>query len=127
MNTKMFLNLPVKSLEVTTEFYGKLGFKFDPNYTDEKGTCMVISDDIYIMFLTESSFKSFTKKEIPNSNSMAQCIVALMVDSKEEVDKIVGQALAAGASQHNYDEDISSMYVRSFNDPDGYLIEIFSA
>lgn len=127
MNTKMFLNLPVKSLEVTTEFYRKLGFKFDPNYTDEKGTCMVISDDIYIMFLTESFFKSFTKKEIPNSNSMAQCIVALMVDSKEEVDKIVDQALAGGASQYDYDVDVSSMYVRSFNDPDGYLIEIFSA
>lgn len=126
MNLKLFLNVPVKSLGVTIKFYEELGFEFDPNFTDEKSACMIINSDSYIMFLRDFFFQSFSKKEIPDTKNMAQCIIALMVDSKTEVDKIFDKALKLGANPHNYEEDVGSMYVKSFIDPDGYLIELFS-
>lgn len=126
VNAKIFLNLPVKSLEVTREFYEKLGFKIDPNVTDEKSIGIVISEDIYIMFLKESFFKSFTKKEIPDFKNMAQCIVSLKVDSQLVVDTIVDRAVEVGAIENDYAGDVSSMYIRSFSDPAGHMFEIFS-
>ncbi|MEI7883786.1 MAG: VOC family protein [Clostridia bacterium] len=125
MNTKIFLNLPVKSLEITTKFYTKLGFEFNPEYTNEKATCMVINDMIYIMFLTEQFFTSFTKKDIPDTKNMAQCIVALSVDSRLEVDRLVDLAFEAGAGVYNETQDLGFMYSRSFSDPDGHMVEIF--
>ena len=125
MNAKIFLNLPVESLERTTKFYEKLGFTFNSDFTDEKGTCMVVSDEIYIMFLTERFFKSFTKKEIPSPHKMPQCIVALSVDSRAEVDRLVNLAFEAGAGEYYNIADMESMYLKSFSDPDGHLIEIF--
>lgn len=125
MNTKIFLNLPVKSLGITTEFYAKLGFEFNPEYTNEKATCMVINDMIYIMFLTEQFFTSFTKKDIPDAKNMAQCIVALSADSRAEVDRLVDLAFEAGAGVYNETQDLGFMYSRSFSDPDGHLVEIF--
>ena len=125
MNTKIFLNLPVKSLEVTTKFYQKLGFEFNQAYTDDKATCMVINDMIYTMFLTEHYFTSFTKKEIPDTKNMAQCVVALSADSRVEVDRLVDLAFEAGAGEYNEPQDLGFMYTRSFADPDGHLVEIF--
>lgn len=125
MNTKIFLNLPVKSLVVTTKFYTKLGFDFNPEYTNDKATCMVVSDMIYIMFLTEEFFTSFTKKDIPDTKNMAQCIVALSADSRVEVDRLVDLAFEAGAGMYNETQDYGYMYSRSFSDPDGHLVEIF--
>ena len=125
MESKIFLNLPVKSLEVTTTFYTRLGFEFNQEYTDEKATCMVVNDMIDVMFLTESYFKSFTKKEIPDTKNMAQCIIALSAASRAEVDRLVDLAFEAGAGVYNETQDLGFMYSRSFSDPDGHLIEIF--
>lgn len=126
MNAKIFLNLPVKSLKVTREFYEKIGFKADLNITDEKSIGIVINENIYTMFLKESFFKCFTKKEIPDFKNMAQCIVSLKVNSQLAVDTIVDRAVEVGAIENDYAGDVSSMYVRSFYDPDGHMFEIFS-
>ncbi len=64
MTTKIFVNLPVKDLNKTVEFFTKLGFKFNPQFTDENATCMIIGDDIFVMLLVEKFFKTFTKNEI---------------------------------------------------------------
>jgi uncharacterized protein len=61
MTTKIFVNLPVKDLDKTVEFFTKLGFKFNPSFTDENATCMIIGDDIFVMLLVEKFFKTFTK------------------------------------------------------------------
>ena len=66
MTTKIFVNLPVKNLNRAIEFFTKLGFKFNPQFTDKNATCMVISEDIFVMLLVEDFFKTFTKKEICN-------------------------------------------------------------
>lgn len=86
---------------------------------------MVINDMIYIMFLTEQFFTSFTKKDIPDAKNMAQCIVALSTDSRAEVDRLFDLAFEAGAGAYNETQDLGFMYSRSFSDPDGHMVEIF--
>ncbi len=85
---------------------------------------MVVNESIYVMFLTEAYFKSFTKREIPDTKSTAQCIIALSTNSKAEVDRLVDLAFDAGAGVYNETQDLGFMYSRSFSDPDGHLVEI---
>src|SRR5690606_28861953 len=87
--------------------------------------CMVISDDIYAMLLTEQRFKDFTPKQIADAHKTTEVLTALSFDSREQVDKLVDTALEAGATKAREPEDHGFMYCRSFNDPDGHIWEIF--
>jgi predicted lactoylglutathione lyase len=95
MSTKIFVNLPVKDLGKLIDFFTELGFSFNPQFTDDNATCMVISDDIYAMLLMEPFFKSFTNKEIVDATKSTEVILALGVDSRQRVDELVDKALAA--------------------------------
>ncbi|CAN5766063.1 hypothetical protein BH20PSE1_BH20PSE1_25660 [soil metagenome] len=77
MATKIFVNLPVKDLNKSVEFFTKLGFKFNPQFTDETATCMIVSDDIFVMLLTEAKFKTFTPKEICDATKSTEGLVCL--------------------------------------------------
>ncbi|AUH41989.1 VOC family protein [Streptomyces sp. CMB-StM0423] len=125
MPHKIFVNLPVKDLDRSMAFFTALGYTFDENFTDENATCLVISDGIYAMLLTEPFFKGFTKKEIADAGTSTEAILALSVDSREAVDEIVDKALAAGGGVANEPNDQGFMYGRSFLDPDGHQWEIF--
>jgi len=125
MSTKIFVNLPVKDLGKSIDFFTALGFSFNPQFTDENAGCLVISDDIYAMLLVESFFKSFTKKDIADATKTTEAIVALGVESRERVDELVDKALAAGGLPSNDTNDQGFMYGRSFQDPDGHLWEVF--
>ena len=125
MSTKIFVNLPVKDLRKSIDFFTALGFSFNPQFTDENAGCLVISDDIYAMLLVESFFKSFTKKDIADATKTTEAIVALGVESRERVDELVDKALAAGGLPSNDTNDQGFMYGRSFQDPDGHLWEVF--
>ena len=70
MATKIFVNLPVKNLNKTIEFFTKLGFKFNPQFTDENATCMIVGEDIFVMLLIENFFKTFTKKQISDTSKI---------------------------------------------------------
>ncbi|PJN87715.1 VOC family protein [Bacillus sp. mrc49] len=122
---KIFVNLPVKDLDASIQFFTKVGFAFNEQMTNENATCMVISESIYVMLLVEDYFKTFTKMEIPNSETSAEAIVALSVNSKQEVDEVVNRALNAGAQPYNEAIDHGFMYGWSFRDLDGHLWEIF--
>ncbi len=124
MSTKIFVNLPVKDLGKSIDFFTELGFSFDPQFTDENAGCLVISDDIYAMLLVESFFKSFTKKEVVDATKSTEAITCLGVDSREQVDELVDKAFAAGGSPSNDTMDYGFMYGRSFQDPDGHLWEV---
>uniref|UniRef100_UPI003F693650 VOC family protein n=1 Tax=Pedobacter panaciterrae TaxID=363849 RepID=UPI003F693650 len=89
MATQIFVNLPIKDLNRSVEFFTKLGYTFNPKFTDEKATCMIISDTIYIMLLTEPFFQTFTKKEIVDAHKAVECSICLSADSKEGVDEMV--------------------------------------
>lgn len=125
MGTKVFVNLPVKDLDESKEFFAKIGFSFNLQFTNKNAACMVISEDNYAMLLVESFFKTFTKKEIVNAKQSTEVLVALSAESKENVDKMLHAALAAGAKEANEPQDHGFMYGRSFEDLDGHIWEIF--
>jgi predicted lactoylglutathione lyase len=123
---QIFVNLPVKNLNKTVDFFSKLGFKFNPVFTDENATCMVISADIYVMLLVETFFKSFIPdKQICDSKRSAEVLVALSAGSRKEVDELVGKAVAAGGSEYRQTQDYGWMYGRAFQDINGHIWEIF--
>ena len=121
---QIFVNLPVKDLKKSIEFFTNVGFEFNANFTDESATCMIIGDNIYAMLLVEERFQSFINKEISNAANTAEVIVALSVDSREEVDTIVQAALDAGAKPYNDPQDHGFMYGWSFQDLDDHLWEV---
>lgn len=120
MVTQIFVNLPVKDLNRSVAFFTKLGYTFNPKFTDEKATCMIISDTIYIMLLKETFFQTFTKKEIVDAHKAAECSIALSADSKDAVNEMVDKAEAAGATIPNPASDYGFMYQHSFEDLDGH-------
>jgi predicted lactoylglutathione lyase len=124
MATQIFMNLPVRDLDRSVQFFTALGFKFNQDYTDENATCMVINDDAFVMLLVEKFFKTFTAKEIVDATSATEAIMAFSVDSREEGDQMVGKALAAGGSESQPVQDYGFMYSHSFQDPDGHLWEV---
>ncbi|UFJ40908.1 VOC family protein [Brevibacillus humidisoli] len=121
---KIFVNLPVKDLNRTMDFFSKVGFEFNPHFTDEKAACMVISDHIFAMLLVEEFFQTFTKKEICDATKSTEVLVALSAESKEQVDEIVNKALAAGATPSKDPVDHGFMYEWGFQDIDGHLWEL---
>ena len=95
MTTKIFVNLPVKDLNKTIGFFTKLGFTFDPQFSDANATCMIVSEDIFVMLLVEKFFKTFTKKEICDTTKNTEVIVALSAESREKVDEMINKAIDA--------------------------------
>ena len=121
---KLFVNLAVSDLERSVEFFRALGFSFDPRFTDETATCMVVSDEAFVMLLVENRFRDFTKKQIADATTQTEAIVAFSAESRDEVDRLAEKALAAGASPANDPIDMGFMYGRSFHDIDGHLWEV---
>ena len=124
MSTKIFVNLPVKDLNRSIDFFTKLGYSFNPQFTDETATCMVITEDIYVMLLTEAKFKEFTPKEVADASKTTEVLTCLSAESKDAVNKLVDKALAAGATETRDPQDYGFMFGRSFNDLDGHIWDI---
>lgn len=125
MATKIFVNLPVKDLKKSMDFFTHLGFSFNPQFTDEKAACLVISENsIYAMLISEPFFKTFTKKEISDAKKTTEVLLAIDAESREEVDTMVKRALEAGGSVYMNPQDHGWMYGHSFADPDGHQWEV---
>jgi uncharacterized protein len=124
VTTKIFVNLPVKDLNKTIEFFTKLGFKFNPQFTDENATCMIVGEDIFVMLLVETFFKTFTRKEICDTSKNTEVIVALSVEGREKVDQMIKKAIEAGSRESREPQDHGWMYGRSFEDINGHLWEV---
>src|SRR5687768_16412961 len=125
MPYKVFVNLPVKDVEKTVDFFTRIGFEFNPQFTDENAACMVLSDDGYVMLLREDFFRTFTVKDLPDYAARTGSIVALSVDSREATDELVAKALEAGGQPATDPQDMGFMYSRNFHDLDGHLWEVF--
>jgi len=125
MATQMFVNLPVKDLARSKEFFGKLGFAFNPQFSDENAACMVVSDQNFVMLLTEAYFKQFTPKTIADAKKSTEVLVALSRENREAVTDIVAKAVAAGGSTHADPKDDGFMYQHGFQDLDGHMWEVF--
>jgi uncharacterized protein len=124
MTNQIFVNLPVENLGSTVEFFKKLGFSFNPQFTDENATCMIISDNIFGMLLVEKFFKTFTKKEICDTTKDTETIIALSAQSRQKVDEMINNVIEAGGKESREPQDHGWMYGRSFEDINGHLWEI---
>lgn len=124
MARKIFVNLAVEDLDKSVEFFTKLGFTFDPRFTDESATCMIVSDEAFVMLLAESRFKDFTKKQLADPTTHTEAILAFSAESRAQVDELADKALESGGSPANDPMDHGFMYGRSFDDPDGHLWEV---
>ena len=121
---KMFVSLPVRDLKQSMDFFGKLGFSFNPQFTDEKAACVIIGEDAYVMLLTEAFFRTFTRKELCDTSKYSEGLFALSCNSRAEVDEMVKTAIAAGGKHAVDPQDHGFMYGWSFYDLDGHHWEV---
>ena len=120
----VYINLPVKDLNITRDFWTSLGFSFNEQFSDDKALCLVLNEGkIYSMLITHEFFTTFTNRSIADS-STTQVLIAIEVDSKTEVDEIIKLALAHGGSRYRDGVDSGWMYYDSFADPDGHQWEV---
>jgi uncharacterized protein len=121
MPTMTFINLPVKDLAKATTFFTELGFAFDPQFTDENATRMIISEETSVMLAAEPFFQGFiAPQDVADTSTSREVVVGLSADSREQVDDLVGKALAAGAEDLGEAQDDGFMYMRGFRDLDGH-------
>ncbi|WP_413287695.1 VOC family protein [Bdellovibrio sp. HCB337] len=122
----IFINLPTTNLERSKAFYQAIGFTYNPQFSDETGICMVLSETIFVMVLTHPKWKQFTTKTIPDAKTSAQVMLAISSDSKSNVDAIVKKAAQAGGKADPLPaQDLDFMYGRIFEDPDGHIWESY--
>jgi len=124
MPQKIFVNLPVRDLKKSMDFFGKLGFSFNTQFTDDTAACMIISEDIYVMLLTEGKFKTFTPKQICDATKSTEVLVCLSSASRDGVKEIVRKAVAAGGTTYKEPQDHGFMYGHGFQDLDGHVWEL---
>lgn len=123
---QIYVNLPVKDVQRSRQFFGALGFEFDEQFSNENAACVVFNDNAFAMLLGEPFFRRFIDDEIADPGQGTEVINALSAGSREEVDRLMARALEAGATEHTPREpvEMEQMHVRSFKDPDGHLWEI---
>ncbi|WP_343160925.1 VOC family protein [Dyella sp. S184] len=114
------MNLPVADLPKSQAFFKALGFSQNLQFTDDTGTCIVVSDTISVMLLTHARFRDLTPRAICDTSKAVEVLLNLRCESRDEADGLVAKALAAGGSTHDEPEDYGFMYSHSFVDPDGH-------
>jgi predicted lactoylglutathione lyase len=124
MATKIFVNLPVKDLNRSVAFFTKLGYTFNPYFTDENATCMVVTEDIYVMLLVEPYFQSFTKKDIPDTSKTSEVTICFSAESRTEVEEYIKKAFDAGGEFVKEPQEYPFMYGDSYADLDGHIWEV---
>ena len=123
MTNKVYINLPVKDLKRSVAFFTHMGFRFNPRFTDENGTCMIVSDTIYVMLLIEKFFKTFINQKVADASRTSEVIISLEVEKKEEIEELLNKAIQAGGKA-TISEDYDWMKDRGFTDIDGHHWEL---
>jgi predicted lactoylglutathione lyase len=123
MSRMIFVNLPVADLARATRFYEAIGLTRNPQFSDDSGTCMVLSDLISVMLLTHDKFRFFTPKDVADAHRTSEVLLCISCDSREAVDAMAEAALATGGREPRDKQDHGFMYGRSIEDPDGHIWE----
>ncbi|MDU7469884.1 MAG: VOC family protein [Serratia marcescens] len=121
MATQIFVNLPVRDLPASMAFFTRLGFTFNPQFTDDTAACMVVSDTIYVMLLTHDKFRGFTPNPIGDAKQATEVLVCLSQPSRAAVDELVRKAVAGGGNTYHPPRDYGVMYGHGFQDLDGHI------
>ena len=124
MHKQIFVNLAVNDLPRSKAFFESLGLTFNPQFTNDKGACLVISEHIYAMLLVKDFFKTFTDKAIVDTDKATEVLLCLSCESRAEVDAVVAKAVAAGGKTPRPKQDYGFMYSHGFEDPDGHTWEL---
>ena len=125
MNKQIFVNLPVRDLDKSKAFFEALGYRFNAQFTNEHGACMVIAEgSIHAMLLTQAFFKTFIDKPIAQATEATGVLICLSCESRTEVDELVAKAIAAGGRTPRPPQDHGFMYGHAFEDLDGHLWEL---
>ncbi len=122
---KLFVNIPVRDLQRSIDFFETLGFAFNTQFTDATATCMLVGEDAYFMLISTERFKEFSKRPVGDSQKETNALFAISVDNRDEVDTFVNKALTAGGSRAADPQDHGFMYAWSFYDIDGHHWEVF--
>lgn len=122
---QLFVNLPVADLNRAVDFFAALGFSFNPQFTDDKAACLVVSEQIQVMLLARPFFAGFTKKPVADARAATEVLLALSCETRDEVDALVAKAVAAGATTPIESRDHGVMYQHGFEDLDGHQWEVF--
>ena len=125
MPKAIYLNLIVEDLKRAKVFFEALGFSFNKQFTNDEAAAMVISETINVMLHTQESIKRFTRKELVDSKTQTEALIALQLDSKQEVDALIEKAIKAGANEYREADRYDFMYARTFEDLDGHIWEAF--
>jgi uncharacterized protein len=120
VSRQIFINLPVADLPRSMAFFKALGFSHNPQFSDDNGSCIIVSDTIFVMLLTHARFRDFTPKAVCDTSKAVEVLLTISCESREQVDGLVARALAAGGSTYDKPEDHGFMYTHSFVDPDGH-------
>jgi predicted lactoylglutathione lyase len=124
MTSKIFINLPVKDVQKSMEFYTKIGFGNNPQFTNEFAACMTLNETMFVMLLNYEHFQNFTKKEIADAKKTTQVLLAIEVESIDKVKELVAIAKQAGGDIYMEPADHGWMYQHSFADLDGHQWEL---
>lgn len=125
MVKQLFVNLPVEDLNKSINFFKSLGFNFNAKFTDDTAACLVLGSMFYAMLLTKPKFKEFTKKPISDAKKQTEVLLALQLNTREDVDAMISKAISLGASLYAEAQDYGFMYQHSFEDLDGHQWEVF--
>ena len=125
MATQIFVNLPVKDLKRSVAFFTALGYTFNPQFTDENATCMIVSEEhIYVMLLVDTYFQTFTSKTIVDAKTSTEVLLCLSCESRAQVDELVAKAVTAGGTTPTPAKDHGFMYQHAYQDLDGHVWEL---
>lgn len=125
MPRQIFVNLPIRNMEASQRFFRELGFSFNPQFTNEQGACMVVSEEhSYVMLLVEPFFQTFITKPISDARKSTEVLICLSCQSRAEVDELVRKAMAAGGTAPRPAQDHGFMYGHGFTDLDGHVWEL---
>ena len=122
-HSQMFVNLPIRDMARSRAFYDALGYRFNPQFTNDQGAALVLGENLFAMLLVEPFFQTFTRKTIVDAHHSVEVLVCLSCSSREEVDDLVRKAQTAGGTVPNTPQDHGFMYSHSFADLDGHVWE----
>jgi predicted lactoylglutathione lyase len=124
MLSSIFVNLPIENLKRSVEFFTELGFTFNPKFTDEQSTCMIVNDTVYVMLVEKEKFASFIEKKIAPRDT-TEAILSFSCSSPQQVRELSEKAFSLGARKINDPQDHGFMFSWGFEDLDGHLWDLF--
>jgi len=124
MHQQIFVNLPVRDLAASRAFFEAMGYRFNPQFSNEQGACLVLGEQLFAMLLTHEFFQGFTAKPIVDARQGTELLLCLSCSSRAEVDALVAKAVAAGGAAPRPPQDHGFMYAHGFEDLDGHIWEL---